>query len=84
MSELENLKKKILYRSNYRGTKELDLILSAFVQKYIKNLNKTELNDLNEFLNLEDEEIFNFLKSGQKNKNIKKNRITELIKNFKL
>ena len=60
------------------------MILSAFVQKYIKNLNKTELNDLNEFLNLEDEEIFNFLKSGQKNKNIKKNRITELIKNFKL
>ena len=30
--ELEILKKKILYRSSYRGTKEMDLLLGSFVK----------------------------------------------------
>ena len=36
-----DLKKKIIYRSNYRGTKEMDKLLSSFVKKHIdtfKNL----------------------------------------------
>ena len=40
MSELESLKKKIIYRANYRGTKEMDILLSKFVNKYIDKLNK--------------------------------------------
>ena len=35
MIELETLKKKIIYRANYRGTKEMDILLSKFVDKYI-------------------------------------------------
>ena len=33
--ELELLKKKLLYRASYRGTKEMDILLSSFVKKYI-------------------------------------------------
>ena len=43
MTELENLKKKVLYRSNYRGTKEMDILLSRFVNKYINSLSVDEL-----------------------------------------
>ena len=57
MSELESLKKKIIYRANYRGTKEMDLLLSKFVDKYLNTLSKNELIDLYDFLNLEDEII---------------------------
>ena len=35
MNELESLKNKIKYRSSYRGTKEMDLLLTSFVSKYI-------------------------------------------------
>ena len=36
MSEkLENFKKKLLYRSSYRGTKEMDILLSSFVKKIL-------------------------------------------------
>ena len=30
------LKKKIIYRATYRGTKEMDKLLGAFVNKYIE------------------------------------------------
>ena len=35
MEKLENLKKKIIYRSQYRGTKEMDMLLHKFVKYYI-------------------------------------------------
>ena len=43
---IDQLKKKIIYRSNYRGTKEMDKLLGAFTKKYINQLNKDELIDL--------------------------------------
>ena len=43
---IDELKKKIIYRSNYRGTKEMDKLLSKFVKKYINDLQKEDLIDL--------------------------------------
>ena len=34
----EDLKKKIIYRSTYRGTKEMDTLLGSFIKKYINTL----------------------------------------------
>ena len=84
MNKLEILKKKILYRSSYRGTKEMDILLNTFVKKYITLLNKTELNDLDNFLDLDDEIIFLYYKNNQLPKNIKKNKIFDLFKSFKI
>ena len=39
-SDIEQLKKKIIYRSNYRGTKEMDKLLGAFTNAYINQLNE--------------------------------------------
>ena len=84
MNELENLKKKIIYRANYRGTKEMDILLGKFVDKYINSLSVDDLEDLFKFLNLEDEIIYNFYNNQKKDNNIKKNKITEIFSNFKL
>ena len=84
MIELETLKKKIIYRANYRGTKEMDILLSKFVDKYINTFSKRELEDLYDFLNLEDEIIYNYYQTKKINKKIKKNKITEIFIEFKL
>ena len=51
---IEQLKKKIIYRSNYRGTKEMDKLLGAFTKKYIDELTNKDLGDLEELLNFDD------------------------------
>ena len=43
---IDQLKKKIIYRSNYRGTKEMDKLLGAFTKKYIDVLSVNDLSDL--------------------------------------
>tara|TARA_B100000282_G_scaffold249969_1_gene194130 strand:- start:249 stop:503 length:255 start_codon:yes stop_codon:yes gene_type:complete len=84
MSELESLKKKIIYRANYRGTKEMDLLLSKFVDKYLNTLSKNELIDLFDFLNLEDEIIYNYYFNKKNNDKIKDGTIKTLLSRFKL
>ena len=84
MIELETLKKKIIYRANYRGTKEMDILLSKFVDKYINTFSKNELVELFEFLNLEDEIIYNFYNYKKLDKKFKKNKIFELFVEFKI
>ena len=60
MINIDELKKKIIYRSNYRGTKEMDNLLSAFTKKYINNLNENDLLDLEKLLNIDDTNLYNF------------------------
>ena len=83
MKKLENLKKKIIYRSSYRGTKEMDLLLSAFVKYYIESLTINDLLELEKFLNLEDEVIGDFYFKNKISKDLERNRFSSLFKKFK-
>jgi len=80
----ETLKKKILYRSKHRGTKEMDLILGNFVMKYIDDLNESDLNNLEHFLLTEDEILHQCYFKKDYQSDIPLNKITRLFKNFKL
>ena len=81
--DIEYLKKKIIYRSNYRGTKEMDKLLGAFTNKYINQLNNEDLLDLQKLLDIENEDLYNFYKGLNTNKEFKKNNVNLLFKNFK-
>ena len=48
-NKLEILKKKLLYRASYRGTKEMDILLTSFVKSYIKKINHNDLKNLEDF-----------------------------------
>ena len=65
--DINKLKKKIIYKCSYSGTRETDLL---YKKKFIKNIDNFKSTDLNQILNLftnfSDQEIFNFL-IGKKN-----------------
>ena len=63
-NKLEIFKKKLIYRAGYRGTKEMDILLSSFVDKNINLFNEQLLNELDRFLNFEDEVILNYYQHG--------------------
>ena len=54
----DDIKRRIIYRSSYRGTKEMDILMSSFVKSIINNLNENELLELERFVNLSDEDLF--------------------------
>tara|TARA_B110001452_G_scaffold64294_1_gene51049 strand:+ start:1672 stop:1920 length:249 start_codon:yes stop_codon:yes gene_type:complete len=77
-----DLKKKIIYRSNYRGTKEMDKLLGSFVKKHIDTFNNSELKLLCEFLDLDDDNLFKFKQNKETSIKIESNIITNLFKSF--
>ena len=83
-NKLEIFRKKLVYRAAYRGTKEMDILLSSFVHKYIDTFNENQLKELDRFLNFEDEIILNFYQKNIIKKNINKNKVSKLFKEFKL
>ena len=82
--ELEIYKKKLIYRAGYRGTKEMDILLSSFVNRYIEKFDKKLLVELEKFLNFEDEIILNYYNHGNIEKDIDKNEVSKIFRMFKL
>ena len=80
----EILKKKIIYRSTHRGTKEMDLLLGNFVKKYINKLNESELKDLEKLLFVEDEVIYKWYFDKNLTNSIPNTKVSSMLKNFKL
>ena len=83
-NKLEILKKKLIYRAGYRGTKEMDILLSSFVNKNINSFNESLLIELDQFLNYEDEVILNFYNDDVVEKKINENKVAQIFKSFKL
>ncbi len=84
MNKLEIIKKRLIYRSSYRGTKEMDILLSGFVKNNIDKFDKTLLDELNKFLDFEDDIILNFYHHGTIEKDIDKNKVSKIFKNYKI
>ena len=80
----KELKKKIIYRSNYRGSKEMDFLMGSFTNKYVDSFNDKELIDLSNLLNLDDENLYNLNKGEETSKKIPNNKIIDLFKSFSL
>tara|TARA_Y200000002_G_scaffold239932_1_gene198227 strand:+ start:644 stop:910 length:267 start_codon:yes stop_codon:yes gene_type:complete len=81
--DIDQLKKKIIYRSNYRGTKEMDKLLGAFTKKYIEVLKIKDLEDLEKLLDIDDTNLYNFYNNMDCNIEFKDNYINSLFKDFK-
>ena len=80
---IDQLKKKIIYRSNYRGTKEMDKLLGAFTKKHINQLEEEDLIQLIELLEIDDSNLYNFYNGLNTDVRFKNNKINSLFKNFK-
>ena len=84
MKNIDYLKKKILYCSEHRGTKEMDLLLGNFVKKYVNLLNEDELCELESLLNIDDRVLYEWYLNNERITSVPNNSITKKLKEFKL
>ena len=82
--DIDNLKKKILYRSQYRGTREMDKLLYSFVSNNINDMDKDRLLSLEKFLDIEDEKLYRFYNNIDQKLKFEDEYILNLFKKFKL
>tara|TARA_Y100000590_G_C15240884_1_gene833765 strand:+ start:393 stop:656 length:264 start_codon:yes stop_codon:yes gene_type:complete len=79
---IEELKKKIIYRSSYRGTKEMSILLYSFATNLMDKLNENELKNLLNLLNIDDDNLYKFKRGLKTNIEIEDTNITKLFKTY--
>ena len=62
----EIIRKKILFRSWHRGTKEMDIVLGTYADNNLSNMSYDELMHFQSFLNLSDPDLYKWLISEEK------------------
>ena len=72
--------KRLIYRSKYTGTKETDILLSNFANKFLKNLTNDQLKIYETLLDSGDPRIWRLAIDNEKTVNEKESEILNLIK----
>ena len=79
---IKDLKNKIIYRANYRGTKEMDKLLGSFTKLHIDLLLDDELTLLCDLLDLDDENLYKLNQGIDLTIKINPNKVTKLFQNY--
>ena len=79
---IPDLKKKIIYRAAYRGTKEMDSLLVSFTKKYVDILNDEDLICLSNLISIDDENLYNFNQGQKTTIKFNNNKVNKLFRDF--
>lgn len=58
-------RKRLLYRANYRGFKEADILLGGFARAHIAELSDIELSEFEALLEARDHDIYDWVSGAQ-------------------
>ena len=84
MNNINDLKRRIIYRSQHRGTKEMDLLLGKFVEKFLDSFESHDLNDLEKILEIDDDVLFKWYFNEEENILIDSFTVSRKLKKFKI
>ena len=84
MNDLQTYVKKLIYKSNHRGSKEMDILLGKFASKYIDLLNEEELKLFEMILELDDRDIYQYALGKIEIPEKLQNRVMTLLKDSTL
>lgn len=83
---MDNRRRKLLYRSIYRGMREMDIILGNFARAYLEAMTDKELELYEEVLNITDDVLYKFLRSSviPINLELKRNHVLQKLKEYSI
>ncbi|MCK6418341.1 MAG: succinate dehydrogenase assembly factor 2 [Alphaproteobacteria bacterium] len=62
---MDTFRKKLIFRSWHRGTKEMDLILGSFADRYVSGFSESELQAYEEILSHSDPDLYNWITGAE-------------------
>ena len=79
---LEIIRRKLMFRSYRRGTKESDLVIGGFAQKYLSELNEQQLKNFEKLLDESDQDVLSWIIGISKPPSDRNTDVLEMLKTF--
>lgn len=77
--DLENFRKRLVYRSWHRGTREMDLIMGSFVDRHIQGFSQDQLMQYYDILCDNDPDLYNWISGREALPEDKKSPVMEML-----
>ena len=61
VENIENKRKRLIFRSMHRGTKEMDLILGSFARTHVPGFSEDDLAIYDQLLECADPDLYNWI-----------------------
>jgi antitoxin CptB len=61
IEDIDTIRKRLIYRSWHRGTREMDLLLGSFADKFVPAFSGAELRAYNDLLQQNDPDLYNWI-----------------------
>ena len=58
---MDERRRKLLFRANHRGFKEMDLLMGAFAQQTLAGMSSEELDEFEHLLALDDQDVYGWI-----------------------
>ena len=79
LETIEIKRKRLLFRSTHRGTREMDILLGSFFKSNMSDLNKDQLNEYEGLIEIPDDDLYNWAMGRME---IPKELDTQLLRDF--
>ncbi len=79
VESIENWRKRLTFRAWHRGTREMDLLIGSFAEKYINGFEAEDLAIFEEILINNDPDVYDWITGRQKAPEELKSRVLDLL-----
>ena len=59
-AEIENKRKRLIYRAWHRGMREMDMLIGNFARNHVPDFNEQELQEFEEMLSYNDQDLYDW------------------------
>ena len=81
---IENKRKRLIFRSEHRGTKEMDIVMGSFARKNVPDFSEEELSLFDMILQENDPDLYNWLTRKEQVPSEKMNAVFEKLLDHKI
>lgn len=72
-------RRQLLFRSWHRGTRELDLLLGSFADKYLPSFTSSELDEYEQIIEQSDPDLYDWIVNGESIQQFQLNNVLNLL-----
>jgi len=84
LETIENKRKRLIFRSWHRGTREMDIIMGRFADEYVPSFDEQALAEYDEILSLPDPDLYNWYSGKEDVPDHDKSDVMDLFLSFKI
>lgn len=81
--DIEATRKRLLFRSWHRGTREMDMLMGRFADSHIYDFNEGELNLYERILKNSDPDLYNWVSKAEPVPPSEENKVMKQLLDFK-